>query len=79
MFVLLSCFVVTSSFDLESDKKKKVKMHAKQYIDTVMSNIQKQIQDEQIFPTKFGNNNYNYVITLIFFSQYMCIIIMLIT
>ena len=29
-------------------------MHAKQYIDTVMSNIQKQVEDEQIFPTKFG-------------------------
>ena len=53
--MLLSVILfVTSTFDFESDKKKKVKMHAKQYIDTVMSNIQKQIQDEQIFPTKFG-------------------------
>lgn len=32
-------------------------MHAKQYIDTVMMNIQKQLGDEQIFPTKFGQYN----------------------
>ena len=31
-------------------------MHAKQYIDTVMMNIQKQLGDEQTFPTKFGKS-----------------------
>lgn len=41
-------------FELDIDKKKKAKMHAKQYIDTVMANIQKQLSDEQTFPTKFG-------------------------
>ncbi|XP_003385641.1 PREDICTED: MOB kinase activator 2-like [Amphimedon queenslandica] len=41
-------------FELDIEKKKKVKMHAKQYIDTVMMNIQKQLGDEQTFPTKFG-------------------------
>ena len=29
-------------------------MHAKQYIDTVMMNIQQQLGNEQTFPTKFG-------------------------
>lgn len=42
------------TFEIESDKKKKAKMHAKQYIDTVMTNIQKQLENEHIFPTKFG-------------------------
>ena len=31
-------------------------MHAKQYIDTVMTNIQKQLENEHIFPTKFGES-----------------------
>ena len=45
-------------YELDLDKKKKqAKMHAKQYIDTVMMNIQKQLGDEQIFPTKFGQYN----------------------
>ena len=29
-------------------------MHARQFIDTVMTQIQKQLRDERIFPTKFG-------------------------
>jgi hypothetical protein len=41
-------------FELDPEKKKKTKMHAKQYIDTVMLNIQKQLGDEKLFPTKFG-------------------------
>lgn len=42
---------------MDTEKRtKKSKMHAKQFIDTVMTNIQKQLRDERIFPTKFGNH-----------------------
>ena len=48
------CFHRVYELDTDKDKKKKIKMHAKQYIDTAMMNIQKQLGDEQLFPTKFG-------------------------
>ena len=51
-------FLLFRVYEIDLDKKKKqAKMHAKQYIDTVMMNIQKQLSDEQIFPTKFGQYN----------------------
>ena len=34
--------------------KKMTKVPAKQFIDTALSQIQKQLRDESIFPTKFG-------------------------
>ena len=34
--------------------KKMTKVPAKQFIDTALSQIQKQLRDETIFPTKFG-------------------------
>ena len=46
-----------STFDLDTEKKKRPKLHAKQYIDTVMTNIEKQLQDEATFPTKSGKNS----------------------
>jgi hypothetical protein len=60
---MLVCF--DRVFELDPEKKKKTKMHAKQYIDTVMLNIQKQLGDEKLFPTKFGN--YNYFISRMFY------------
>ena len=54
--IYLSFFLSSRTFEIESDKKKKAKMHAKQYIDTVMTNIQKQLENEHIFPTKFGES-----------------------
>jgi len=40
----------------DSKNKKHVKLPAKQYIDSALSNIQKQLCEEAIFPTKFGKN-----------------------
>ena len=37
------------------DKGKKTKLSAPQYIDYVMTFVQKTINDETIFPTKHGN------------------------
>ena len=44
------------SFDWLEDKKgsKKTRLPAKQFIDTSLAQIQRQIRDEQTFPTKFG-------------------------
>ena len=40
----------------DSKNKKHVKLPAKQYIDSALSNIQKQLCEESIFPTKFGKH-----------------------
>ena len=52
------CFFLSSprSFDWLEDKKgsKKTRLPAKQFIDTSLAQIQRQIRDEQTFPTKFG-------------------------
>lgn len=44
------------SFDWLEDRKgsKKTRLPAKQFIDTSLAQIQRQLRDEQIFPTKFG-------------------------
>lgn len=44
------------TFEWLEDKKssKKTKLPAKQYMDSALSQIQKQLQNEEIFPTKFG-------------------------
>lgn len=39
---------------LEDRKSRKTKLPAKQFIDASLSHIQKLLQDEKIFPTKFG-------------------------
>lgn len=51
-----SSFSSRRSFDWLEDKKgsKKTRLPAKQFIDTSLAQIQRQIRDEQTFPTKFG-------------------------
>ncbi|KAL2093708.1 hypothetical protein ACEWY4_011020 [Coilia grayii] len=41
-------------FSWEDEKRKKIKCTAPQYVDFVMSLIQKLVTDEEIFPTKYG-------------------------
>ena len=51
------CVYSCSTYEWQDSKNKKhVKLPAKQYIDSVLSNIQKQLCEESIFPTKFGKN-----------------------
>ena len=51
-----SSFSSPRSFDWLEDKKgsKKTRLPAKQFIDTSLAQIQRQIRDERTFPTKFG-------------------------
>lgn len=55
-----SCPTMTAgkeSFDWLDDRrggKRLTKLPARQYIDTALTYIQKQLQDESLFPTKFG-------------------------
>ena len=58
---MLSCSVPmhthVRTFEWLDDRKvskKLTKVPAKQFIDTALSQIQKQLRDESIFPTKFG-------------------------
>lgn len=46
--------VIYSQYFWYDDKGKKTKHTAPQYIDYVMTHIQKVINDESVFPTKFG-------------------------
>ncbi len=48
------------------DKGKKTKLSAPQYIDYVMTFVQKTINDETIFPTKHGNFAKNDTILAVF-------------
>ncbi|RDD39166.1 MOB kinase activator 2 [Trichoplax sp. H2] len=43
-----------TQYNWYDDKNKKIKLSAPQYIDTVMSFIEKQVNDEEIFSTKYG-------------------------
>ena len=51
-------FVVTiRAFDWLDERrggKRLTKLPARQFIDTALTYIQKQLQDESLFPTKFG-------------------------
>lgn len=38
----------------QDEKGKKIKCTAPQYVDFVMSSVQKIVTDEDIFPTKYG-------------------------
>lgn len=38
------------------DKGKKYKYSAPQYVDIVTTNIQREISDETVFPTKYGKS-----------------------
>ncbi len=44
-------------------------MPAKQFIDSSLTQIHKQLEDESIFPTKFGEYlHYHYAITFLFLT-----------
>ena len=51
------CCILCRTFEWLDDKKggkKSTRVPAKQFIDSSLTQIQKQLQDERIFPTKFG-------------------------
>ena len=52
--VIIVCPLCSTYEWQDSKNKKHVKLPAKQYIDSALSNIQKQLCEEAIFPTKFG-------------------------
>ena len=52
--VSLGWFVIHRNYSWQDERGKKVKLPAPQYIDLVMSSVEKTIQDEQLFPNKFG-------------------------
>ena len=55
--MILVCSHFARTFEWLDDRKvskKLTKVPAKQFIDTALSHIQKQLRDETIFPTKFG-------------------------
>ena len=50
-------FLLIRAFDWLDDRrggKRLTKLPARQFIDTALTYIQKQLQDESLFPTKFG-------------------------
>ena len=51
MFILAAFCRIYLWYD---DKGKKTKLPAPQYIDMVMTMVQKQVFDESVFPTKYG-------------------------
>ena len=52
--LVLLCFGYFSSVQWVDDKNKKKSCSAPQYIDLVMSFTQRNLDDESIFPTKYG-------------------------
>eukprot|EP00118_Oscarella_pearsei_P004395 m.18695 g.18695 ORF g.18695 m.18695 type:complete len:211 (+) comp27714_c0_seq3:43-675(+) len=46
----------STQYNWHDDKNKKVKLSAPQYVDLVMTTCQKQLQDDSLFPTKFGQD-----------------------
>ena len=51
------CLLYIRTFDWLDDRrggKRLTKLPARQFIDTALTYIQKQLQDESLFPTKFG-------------------------
>lgn len=51
------------------DKGKKIKVAAPQYIDFVMTFIQKTFNDESVFPIKFGKANLHVVNGVLYLMQ----------
>lgn len=47
--------VTSATYQWVDEKGKKSKCHAPQFIDNIMSYVQKCVEDEAIFPTKYGN------------------------
>ncbi len=51
----VTCFPRTFEWlDDKKGNKKSTRVPAKQFIDSSLTQIHKQLQDERIFPTKFG-------------------------
>ncbi|XP_065835593.1 MOB kinase activator 2-like [Oscarella lobularis] len=64
----VSCPLMTAGstvYTWHDDKHKKVKLSAPQYVDLIMTTCQKQLQDESLFPTKFGQDFPSHFVTSI--------------
>lgn len=52
----ITCFCPHRQYYWYDERGRKVKCTAPQYVDFVMSSVQKLVTDEDVFPTKYGTS-----------------------